>query len=154
MRTLLPAEEAQSHGRAKGFGMKTILLVDDDEPLRTLFGLALRGKGYCVIEADSGVAGLEMARKHLPDLILSDICMPGGDGVTFLRAIRRDPELKSRQVVLMSGRPDLLMPDKNVEDGADAFLLKSVGLQELLNCAAAQFNHASLSWKVETRMVA
>jgi hypothetical protein len=50
------------------FGMKTILLVDDDEPLRTLFGLALRKNGYYVIEADSGVAGFEMARKHLPDV--------------------------------------------------------------------------------------
>jgi CheY-like chemotaxis protein len=56
--------------------MKTILLVDDDELLRDLFGGALRKKGYHVIEADSGVEGFEKAQKNLPDLILSDICMP------------------------------------------------------------------------------
>src|ERR1700722_15945327 len=87
--------------------MKTILLVEDEQPLRTLIGLVLRKGGYYVIEADSGVSGFEMARKHLPDLILSDINMPGGDGASLLRDIRRDPELKSRQFVLMSGTPDL-----------------------------------------------
>ena len=71
-----------------------ILLVDDDPQLRTLLGLTLRGSGYSVIEADSGMAGLELARKHLPDLILSDIDMPGGDGASLLRehrAVRRPP---------------------------------------------------------------
>ena len=47
-------------------GMKTILLVDDDQQVRELFGLVLRRSGYGVIEADSGVAGLELARQHLP----------------------------------------------------------------------------------------
>ncbi len=63
-----------------------------------------------------------MARQHLPDLILSDIDMPGGDGESLLRDIRRDPELKSRQFVLMSGRPDLVTPLKRIEEGADDFL--------------------------------
>jgi DNA-binding response OmpR family regulator len=134
--------------------MKTILLVDDDEPLRTLFGLALRKNGYYVIEADSGVAGFEMARKHLPDLILSDFRMPGGDGASLLRDIRHDPELKFREVVLMSGRPDLLVPSKGMEDVADAFLVKPFSLQELLSCIAARFSHASLSWREADQMVA
>jgi sigma-B regulation protein RsbU (phosphoserine phosphatase) len=63
--------------------MKTILLIDDDQQVRTMFGLALRRAGYRVIEAESGIAGLAMARQHLPDLILSDIHMPGGDGSTL-----------------------------------------------------------------------
>jgi CheY-like chemotaxis protein len=69
--------------------MKTILLVDDDQQVRELFGLALRRSGYYVIEADSGVAGFEMARHHVPDLILSDIRMQLGDGTTLLHDIRR-----------------------------------------------------------------
>jgi CheY-like chemotaxis protein len=115
--------------------MKKILLVDDDQQLRTLFGSILRGRGYYVIEADSGVAGLEMARKHLPDLILSDIDMPGGDGASLLRDIRRDPELKSRQFILMSGST----PNKGAQDGADDFLTKPVSLQALLSCLTARF---------------
>ena len=114
--------------------MKTILLIDDDQQLRAMFGLALRKNGYHVIEADSGVAGLAMARQHLPDLILSDIHMPGGDGSTLLRDIRHDPELRSRQVVLMTGRPDLVTPRKGMEEGADDFLVKPVSLDALRSC--------------------
>jgi two-component system alkaline phosphatase synthesis response regulator PhoP len=92
--------------------MKTILLVDDDQPVRTLYGLVLRRNGYHVLEADSGGVALDMARKHLPDLILSDIIIPGSDGVSLLRQIRDDPDLKHRQFVLMSGSLMWLRPTK------------------------------------------
>jgi two-component system, sensor histidine kinase and response regulator len=134
--------------------MKTILLVDDEPALLTSFGLALRTNGYRVIEADSGASGLEMARCHLPDLILSDIHMPGGDGSTFLRNIRRDPELKSKQVVLMTGNLSLVNSRKGMEEGADDFLIKPVSLQALLSCVQARFNRASVSWRVEDQVLA
>jgi signal transduction histidine kinase len=133
--------------------MKTILLIDDDVQVRTMFGVALRRAGYNLIEADSGVAGLAMARQHLPDLILSDIHMPGGDGSTLLKDIRLDPELRSKQVVLMTGRPDLVSPRKGMEDGADDFLVKPVGLSALLSCVNARFSRASISWRVEDQML-
>jgi signal transduction histidine kinase len=134
--------------------MKTILLVDDDQQVRTMFGLALRKNGYHVLDADSGVAALALARQHLPDLILSDINMPGGDGSTLLRDIRQDPELRSKQVVLMTGRPDLVTPRKGMEAGADDFLVKPVGLSALLSCVEARFSRASISWRVEDQMLA
>ena len=134
--------------------MKTILLIDDDQQLRLMFGLALRKNGYHVIEADSGVTGLEMARQHLPDLILSDIHMPDGDGSTLLQNIRRDPELKSKQVVLITGRPDLVTPRKGMEEGADDFLVKPVTLKTLLGAMEARFSRASISWRVEDQMLA
>jgi CheY-like chemotaxis protein len=101
--------------------MKIILLVDDDELLRESLGLALRRSGYCVIEADDGVTAFEMARRHLPDLILSDIDMPGGDGASLLRDIRGDPKRKSRQVVLMSGKPDFNCALQKHEGGGRRF---------------------------------
>jgi two-component system sensor histidine kinase/response regulator len=134
--------------------MKTILLIDDDQQVRTTFGLSLRTNGYHVIEADSGVTGLQMARQYLPDLILSDIRMPDGDGSTLLREIRHDPELRSKQVVLMTGRPDLVTPRKGMEDGADDFLIKPVSLEALQNCVEARFSRASISWRVEDQMLA
>jgi CheY-like chemotaxis protein len=118
--------------------MKTILLVDDDQQVREVFGLALRRNGYYVIEAHSGFEGLEMAREHLPDLILSDVLMPEGDGATLLRGVRRDPKLKSTQVVLMTGSPELVTPRKDMEEWPDDFLLKPVGLQRLLSCVQAR----------------
>jgi DNA-binding response OmpR family regulator len=133
--------------------MKTILLVDDDQQLRKSFGVGLRLSGYHVIEASSGVTGLEMARQHLPDLILSDIHMPGGDGSDLLRDIRNDPEIKSKQVVLMTGRTDLVTSRKGMEEGADDFLVKPVSLQALRNCVQARFSRASISWRVEDQML-
>jgi len=134
--------------------MKTILLVDDDQQVRTMFGVALRRNGFNVIEADSGVTALVMARQHLPDLILSDINMPGGDGSTLLRDIRLDPELRSKQVVLMTGRPDLVTPRKGMEEGADDFLVKPISLKALVSCIQARFNRASISWRVEDQTLA
>jgi two-component system sensor histidine kinase/response regulator len=118
--------------------MKTILLVDDDPQVREVYGLVLRRNGYYVIEAHSGVSGIEMARQHSPDLILSDILMPEGDGATLLRNIRRDPELEFTQVVLMTGSPDMVNPRKEMEEWPDDFLLKPVGLQTLLSCVQAR----------------
>ena len=134
--------------------MKTILVIDDCQEVRITLCAALRTSGYRVIEADSGIVGLKMARQHLPDLILSDINMPGGDGSTLLRDIRRDPELKSRQVVLMTGRPDLVTPRQGMEEGADDFLVKPIGLKALLKCVQARFSRASISWRVEDQMLA
>ena len=114
-----------------------------------MFGLALRKNGYHVLEADSGATGLAVARKHLPDLILSDIHMPGGDGSTLLRDLRNDSELKSKQVVLMTGRPDLVTPRNGMEEGADDFLIKPVGIKALLSCMEARFSRASINWRVE-----
>ena len=133
--------------------MKTILLIDDDQQVRTTFGLTLRRNGYHVLEADSGDTGLVMAREHLPDLILSDINMPGGNGSNLLRNIRRDPELRSKQVVLMTGRPDLVTPRKGMEEGADDFLVKPISFSALLSCMEARFSRASISWRVEDQML-
>ena len=133
--------------------MKTILLIDDEEGVRTTFGQALRRNGYHVIESDSGAVGLEMARRHLPDLILSDFEMPGGDGSSVLRDIRRDPELRFKQVVLMTGRPDLISPRKGMDEGADDFLVKPVSMDALLNCMKARFGRASISWRIEDEML-
>jgi len=118
-----------------------------------MFGLALRRKGYYVIDADSGAAALALARQYLPTLILTDIHMPGGDGSTLLQDIRRDPELRSKQVVLMTGRPDLVTSRKGMEDGADDFLVKPVSIKPLLTCVEARFSRASINWRVEDEML-
>jgi CheY-like chemotaxis protein len=133
--------------------MKKILLVDDSQELRVLYGKVLRRGGYFVIEADSGISGLAMARKHLPDLILSDINMPGGDGASLLRDVRRDPDLKSRQFVFLSGAPDLLPVGNSIEERADDFLLKPVSLQVLLSYLKMRLDSASVGWRAENRVL-
>ena len=113
------------------------------------YGLVLRKAGYHVIEANSGSVALKMAQQHLPDLILSDIHMPGGDGSTLLHDLRNDPELKSKQIVLMTGKPEQSTPRRIMEEGADDFLAKPATMEALLGCVKARFSRASISWRVE-----
>jgi two-component system, sensor histidine kinase and response regulator len=129
--------------------MKTILLIDDDEGMLHSYGLMLRKSGYRVLEATSGSMGFKTAQQFLPDLILSDINMPGGDGRTLLRDLRSDAELKSVQIVLMTGKPELATPRRVMEEGADDFLVKPVSMEALLACVAARFDRASVNWRVE-----
>jgi len=133
--------------------MKTILLIDDEENIRTVFGLALRHHGYRVIEAASGDIGIEMAKTHLPDLILTDISMPGADGQAVLQQIRQHPELSTKQVVLMTGQTHLVTPRKGMEAGADDFLVKPISMEALLNCVEARFKRAQVHWRVEDQML-
>jgi two-component system sensor histidine kinase/response regulator len=133
--------------------MKLILLIDDDEGVRFTFGGVLRDHGYRVIESDSGDAGLELARQQKPDLILTDINMPGGDGQTLLHQIRADNELSNTPVVMMTGRPDLVSPRKGMEQGADDFLVKPITGDELLTCMDARLKRAEIHWRVEDRVL-
>jgi DNA-binding response OmpR family regulator len=133
--------------------MKTILLIDDDARLRMSFAEALRIHGYRVLEASSAAAGLETARQQLPDLILTDVHMPGGDGQELLRRIRTDPELSNRQVVLVTGSSESVTLRRGMELGADDFLLKPVDLGRLLRCIEARLARAQTNWRVEDRML-
>ncbi len=134
--------------------MKTILLLDDDENILSTFSMALRHHGYRVIEATSGDAGFELAQQHLPDLILSDISMPGKDGQAVLKMIREHPELSTKQVVLMTGQTHLVTLRKGMELGADDFLVKPVSLGDLLRCVEARMERAQIHWRVEDRLLA
>jgi two-component system sensor histidine kinase/response regulator len=133
--------------------MKLILLIDDDGAIRLSFGLALRSRGYRVIESDSGEGGLELARQQMPDLILTDINMPGGDGQTLLQQIRADPELSGAQVVLMTGRPDLVPPRRGMDQGADDFLVKPISGEALFSCVEARLSRGDVHWRVEDRIL-
>jgi two-component system sensor histidine kinase/response regulator len=134
--------------------MKLILLIDDDEAVRFTFGGVLRDHGYRVIESDSGDAGLELARQQKPDLILTDINMPGGDGQALLQHIRADVEISGTQVVLMTGRPDMVSPRRGMAQGADDFLVKPITGDDLITCVDARLKRGEVHWRVEDRVLA
>ena len=115
--------------------MKTILLIDDDETILSIFGMVLQHKGYRVLQASSGEAGIELAAKELPDLILTDMTMEGGGGRAVLKYIREHAALKARPVVIMTGYSDAGVPRLSSDpSGADEILTKPVGLDVLFEC--------------------
>lgn len=83
--------------------MPTVLIVDDDAALRTLWRAALARLPCTLLEAGDGLAALELIRATPPDLILLDIVMPELDGWGVLRALQADPTLATIPVVIISG---------------------------------------------------
>src|SRR3954471_4136928 len=81
--------------------MARILLVDDDEPLRSLLRQTLEQGGYTVVEADTGRAAAEKLRVEIPDIVLTDLVMPEHEGLEFIMMLRKKhPEIP---IVAMSG---------------------------------------------------
>jgi DNA-binding response OmpR family regulator len=125
--------------------MNTILIVDDEEAIRTIFSSVLRQKGYHVLQAEAGLDGYEMAKKHLPDLIITDVAMAGGGGEALLHFIRNDPDLCNKQVVMITGNTDAVSQRQGMEAGADDFLTKPVALEALIGCVEARLRRAQLN---------
>jgi signal transduction histidine kinase len=120
-----PAEEplaaAQEPAR---LGAETILLVEDEEPLRELVATMLRGRGHTVLEADCGRAALELSDRHpgCIDLLLSDVVMPGMSGRQVAREVAtRRP---ATRVVFMSGHSDETLGARGVLDPGTTLLAK------------------------------
>lgn len=114
--------------------MKTLLVIDDDESILSIFTMVLQHKGYTVIPAPSGEAGLELARQRHPDLILTDMNMPGTSGLEVLKCVKADPELAAIPVVLITGDEEITSANKEGESLADGILVKPVSLDALVRC--------------------
>lgn len=136
-----------------GAGLKTVLLIDDDVRLRPVLVEGLEASGYRTLSAPNTTLGAELARTHLPDVIVCDIDMPGQDGKGFLKQLRLDPELADRQFVLMTGDPSFANPRAGMELGADDFLLKPFSLGDLTRAVAARLKRAELSRHLESRII-
>jgi len=123
--------------------MSKILIVDDDDQLRQTIKMVLKLRGYDAMEADNGTTALEIARAQVPDLIISDINMPGEDGLSALKKIRRDPVTATIPMILMTGEMDSNMR-RVMEMGADDFLTKPFAMPALLNAIEARIQNISL----------
>ncbi|QKK03859.1 MAG: response regulator [Pseudomonadota bacterium] len=107
-----------------------ILLVDDNAELREFLRLRL-GRTFRIIEADNGVRGLEQAREHLPDLIVTDGMMPELDGLGLTRAVKADPELDFIPVLMLTARGESDAIVQGLAAGADDYLAKPFDGAEL-----------------------
>jgi two-component system chemotaxis sensor kinase CheA len=109
-----------------------ILVVDDSLTTRMLERSILESAGYEVDLAASGEEGLEMARKRVYGLYLTDIDMPGIDGFMFVERTRADPELAGVPAILVSSRSSAEDRDRGVAVGASAYVVKGEFDQEEL----------------------
>ncbi len=82
---------------------KTVLVVEDEEDVRTYISTLLQDNGYEIITAENGKEGFEMAKKNKPDLITLDIAMPSQSGMRTFRLFKDSEELKSIPVIIITG---------------------------------------------------
>jgi EAL domain-containing protein (putative c-di-GMP-specific phosphodiesterase class I)/CheY-like chemotaxis protein len=116
----------------------TVLVVDDEPAVRTLFARALRDAGYDTLEATDGIAALELLERHSVALILLDSTMPRLDGVGVIRAVREREATRTLPVILVTAKADLEDRVRGLEAGADDYLAKPVVLDELVARVRAQ----------------
>ena len=83
--------------------MKKILVVEDDEVQRELMRMTLERAGYEVAAAEDGARGFELAVSSRPDLIITDVQMPGADGVSLVRQVRQTPEIEATLILVTTG---------------------------------------------------
>ncbi len=114
--------------------MKSILIADDEESLRLLIRTTLEGPEYRLLEATDGIAALEMARSHHPDLIVLDWMMPGRSGVEVARELRADPATAHIALLMLTAMGQEKDRTRGLAAGVQAFLVKPFSPLELLDC--------------------
>ena len=108
----------------------TVLVVDDEEPIRNIASEILSYLGYTVLTAPSGEKAVEALRQGVrPDVVLLDIIMPGWSGARTLLELRSiDPDLP---ILISTGYADRASHDSLLQDGADGFVSKPYGIDTL-----------------------
>ena len=109
-----------------------ILVVDDQPSIAGLMSQLLMMRGYDVVTASSAEQAEAEVRKQLPDLILSDVMMPGKSGYDFCRGLKENPITRLIPFVLITGLSDSSDKVRGIEAGADDFLNKPVLAEELI----------------------
>lgn len=129
--------------------MTTVLVIEDEAPMRRNLAEILRLEGFGVIEAADGAAGIALARERRPDLILCDITMPGTDGHAVLRALKDATETARIPFVFLTARSEHGDVRRGMNLGADDYLVKPVDLDDLVAAVRArlqrQAEHRSAS---------
>jgi DNA-binding response OmpR family regulator len=128
-----------------------ILIVEDDDTVRETLALNLRGEGYEVRQAKDGQSGLDAARAEEPDLIVLDVMLPGLDGLTVCRILRKESAVP---IILLTARGTETDKIVGLETGADDYVVKPFSLGELLARVRAGLRRGSVSRRAPTELVA
>ena len=111
--------------------MAKLIFCEDNESIRKLITIAMRESGHEVLLAEDGVAGLALVRAERPDLLVTDLAMPGLDGLQLHDAIRADPELSALPIVFLTASTQRDLMTNARQRTALAILIKPFSPAEL-----------------------
>ncbi|MDH5378376.1 MAG: response regulator [Gammaproteobacteria bacterium] len=115
---------------------KNILIVDDSMSLRQVVSIALTGAGYNVIEAGDGNEALTKLNGDKIHLIVSDVNMPGMDGITFVSHVKQDANYKFTPIIMLTTESQQEMIQKGKELGVKAWLVKPFKPEQMLDAVS------------------
>jgi len=104
--------------------LKKLLIVDDEDGLRSLVRMTLDSEGYQILEAQEGGHALELARAHHPDLVLLDVMLPDLSGFEICRQIKSDPLMASTTVLMLTAKAQESDLGEAEAAGADGYFVK------------------------------
>jgi CheY-like chemotaxis protein len=133
----LRLQSQAAHGQdMRRFEPPQVLIVEDERSLCELWALNLRFAGLRVLEAPDGRSGLARARFEQPDLVSTDVMMPGLDGFQLAEALRRDEGTRRIPLIFLSGQDDSAAADRAYGLGAVAYLSKACDLRAAASLVA------------------
>ena len=127
-----------------------ILIAEDEKDLRSLLYDQLTGAGYDVVQAEDGIKAFEVFQKENPDMAILDVMMPMMDGLSLLLKIR---ETSNIPVIFLTARGDEIDKVSGLRLGADDYLVKPWGMNELLARIEVQKRHMKLNEKDDNLIV-
>lgn len=115
------------------FVQKVVMIIEDEPDAAELFAEMMRLNGFRVIKTYSSTPALSLITQEKPDLILLDIMMPEISGIEILHMMRKDPDLATIPVVVISARATPTDVRNGLDAGASVYLTKPVGYMDLKN---------------------
>jgi CheY-like chemotaxis protein len=119
-----------------------ILIVDDDQDIRRLLGIRLKGRGYEPVFAGDAISAVNQARRERPDLILLDLMLPAGDGYLVMERLKAMPALDGVPVIVVSARDPQTEQERFAASGADAYFRKPFEYEELVTAIGRALGEA------------
>lgn len=112
--------------------VKSVLIVEDNQDIASLLEFTFNDAGYKVALSDNGKDALELAQRLLPDLIVLDIMLPGLDGISVLKELRRERARGDLAVIMLTAKAEEIDRVVGLELGADDYVVKPFSPRELL----------------------
>lgn len=113
--------------------MASILAVDDSASMREMVAFTLKGAGYDVVEAKDGNEALDIAKGRKTDLVLTDVNMPGMDGITLIKALRALPDYKFTPILMLTTEAGDGKRQEGKSAGATGWIVKPFDPDQLLS---------------------
>ncbi len=132
---------------------KKILVIEDNKNILKNINSLLEEEGYIVFTATNGDEGIKNAKENLPDLIISDILMPGIDGYEVLKKLSVYPSTKAIPFIFLTAKTEKEDIRKGMHLGADDYLLKPYKAQEILNAIAARLKRVESFKEGSSKMI-